>query len=239
MSYNTNGFEHDNDKAIGGIDGQIVNFIKNENTDVFCIQEFSAIKYKYFNNYPNYFKTNIIAGKGKSVMAIFSKYPIKDKGYIDFPNSRNGAMYVDLIFNKKLVRIYNLHLESYGARTVYQWDNSKNYSPLIKRIGEVEKMRKEQVEIVIKHMDNFNGKVIICGDFNSTQFSSSYRILKNSRKDTFIEAGFGFGKTYELFKYPFRLDYILVDDGFEVLSHQNFDLKLSDHEPIIARVIIN
>ena len=239
LSYNTDGFKNNDKDGKVDIGGQIVNFIKNKNTDIFCIQEFSAIKYKYFSDYPYFFKTNIFAGKGKSVMAIFSKYPIIDKGYISFPNSRNGAMYVDLILNKKVIRIYNLHLESYRTNTIHQLNNSKSYSPLINRIGKAEKTRKEQATLVKNHIDNFKGKVVICGDFNSTQFSSVYKLLKHSRKDSFIEAGNYFGSTYKLYKYPFRLDYILVDDSFEVLSHQNFDLKLSDHEPILSSLAIN
>jgi len=172
-------------------------------------------------------------------MAIFSKYPIIDKGYINFPNSSNGAMYVDLTINKDIIRVYNLHLESYRTDAVHQLNNPKSYSALINRIGKAEKTRKEQVFLIKSHIDKFKGKVIISGDFNSTQFSSTYNSLKDSRKDTFIEAGSGFGSTYNLFNYPFRLDYILVDDSFEVLSHENFKLKISDHEPIITRLVVN
>lgn len=239
LSYNIRGFKHEEDNGKVDIERSIVNFVKNKNPDVFCIQEFSAIQYRYFKEYPYYFKTNIIAGKGKSVMAIFSKHPIKDKGYIRFPNSRNGAMYVDLILNKKVVRIFNLHLESYKMGGINELYSPKGFLALIKRIGVADKMRKEQVILVKNHIDKFKGKVVICGDFNSTQFSSSYSIIKDSTKDSFIEAGFGFGKTYEVFKYPFRLDYIIVDDSFDVLSHENFDIKFSDHEPILTRLIVN
>ena len=239
LSYNTNGFKHDIDvndfdDSIKDTNDPIVNFIKNKNTDVFCIQEFSAIKYKYFNDYPYWYKTNIFT-KNKSVMAIFSKYPFIDKGYINFPNSHNGAMFVDLTFNKEVIRIYNLHLESFRVPVkLYDFSETRIYNSLTSRITKAEKIRKEQVSIIMNHINEFKGKVIISGDFNSTQFSSVYNILKDSKKDTFIEAGSGLGTTYKLFNYPLRLDYILVDDSFEILSHQNFDLKISDHEPILA-----
>jgi len=29
-----------------------------------------------------------------------------------------------------------------------------------------------------------------------------------------------------------RIDYIMADDSFEILEHQNYDVKLSDHYPI-------
>jgi len=241
LSYNTNGFKYDdhvrdNDDSIKDSDDPIINFIINKNPDIFCIQEFSAIKYKYFRNYPYWYKTNIFT-KNKSVMAIFSKYPIIDKGYINFPNSKNGAMYVDLSFNKEVIRIYNLHVESYKIPVnFYDFSKARSYSSIYPRISKAEKNRKEQVFIVKRHIDKFEGKVIVCGDFNSTQFSSTYNILKDSRKDSFIEAGSGFGSTYKLFNYPFRLDYILTDDSFEVLSHENFKLKISDHEPVLVKL---
>ncbi|WP_396600525.1 endonuclease/exonuclease/phosphatase family protein [Algibacter sp. R77976] len=236
LSFNTNGFMYE--QNIEHEEGEIARFIKSENPDVFCIQEFSAIKYKFFKDYPYWYKTNIFT-KGKSVMAIFSKFPIKDKGYISFPNSNNGGMYVDVIFNKEEIRIYNIHLESYRMDAIHQLNNPNSYSPIAKRIGNAIKTRKEQAIQVKNHIDAFNGKVIICGDFNSTQFSSIYNVLKASKKDSFVEAGFGFGKTYGLYNYPFRLDYILVDDKFEVLSHQNFNLKLSDHEPVLVKLALS
>ena len=237
LSYNTHGFKHDAQKV--NIDNQILDFINSRNTDVFCIQEFSAIKYKYFDKYPHWFKTNIIE-PNKTVMAIFSKYPIIDRGYINFPNSSNGSMYVDLNFNKEIIRIYNLHLESFKVGVdIYDLSETKSSISIISRISIAEKLRKEQVIIIKNHIESFKGRIIICGDFNSTQFTSSYNILKDSRKDTFIEAGSRFGSTYKLFNYPLRLDYILVDDSINVLSHQNFDLKISDHEPILSRLLIN
>ena len=235
LTYNANGFKHDNND----IDEQIVNFIKSKNPDVFCIQEFSAIKYKYFKDYPFWYKTNIFT-VNKSVMAVFSKYPIMDKGYIEFPDSSNGAMYVDLKKNEKIVRVYNIHLESFKIRKdFYNFSEVTGYNSLRYRISKAEKMRKDQADILISHISKFDGKTVICGDFNSTQFSYAYRNLKNSKKDTFIESGYGFGGTYSRRNYPFRIDFILVDNDIDVLSHQNFNLKLSDHEPIFTSLVIN
>ncbi|WP_282124094.1 endonuclease/exonuclease/phosphatase family protein [Algibacter mikhailovii] len=237
LSYNAEGFSNKNNRVRTGVDQPIVNFINTRGTDIFCIQEFSAIHYKYFSNYPYFFKTNIIA-RDKSILAVFSKYPIVDKGYISFPNTRNGAMFIDIILNKSKIRIYNVHLESYSARKVYRKNRHNNYFALAKRINKAEKTRKEQVHILKRHMDKFMGPIVLCGDFNSTQFSSAYNGLKGNLKDSYIEAGTGFGTTYELFKYPFRLDYILVDDNIEVLSHENFKLKFSDHEPILTKLVV-
>ena len=57
-------------------------------------------------------------------------------------------------------------------------------------------------------------------------------------KDAFVEAGNGFGRTYDFKFFPVRIDYIMVDDQFEVHGFKTFDLKLSDHFPIMTRVKI-
>jgi len=77
-------------------------------------------------------------------------------------------------------------------------------------------------------------KVIICGDFNATPYSKPYRILKKGLNDSFVSKGNGFGATYTSLKYPLRLDYVLSDKRIVALFHNNFDLNLSDHEPIFV-----
>jgi len=244
LTYNAGGFSfddgiRDNNNKERVSNDPIVKFIINENPDIFCIQEFSAIKFKYFKDHPHWYKTNIFT-QNKSVLALFSKYPIIDKGYIEFPDSTNGAMYVDLDINDEQVRVYNIHLESFKVRgEFYNFREVSAYKSLKSTINKAEEKRLEQIYLVKKHMETFNGKVIVCGDFNTTQFSFTYQLLKGSKKDTFIERGFGFGATYVRRGYPFRIDYILVDEDIKVISHKNFDLKYSDHEPILSELVIN
>jgi len=78
-------------------------------------------------------------------------------------------------------------------------------------------------------------KIIISGDFNNTAFSWAYSKLKSDLNDTFIEAGKGFGKTYSFNNYPLRIDFILADSYFKINEHINYEVKLSDHEPVMAR----
>jgi endonuclease/exonuclease/phosphatase family metal-dependent hydrolase len=52
--------------------------------------------------------------------------------------------------------------------------------------------------------------MIICGDMNNSAYSyvSQYQ---RKLKDSFEEAGKGFGETYK-FHYPARIDYIFADE---------------------------
>ena len=55
-------------------------------------------------------------------------------------------------------------------------------------------------------------------------------------KDTFEEAGNGFGRTFDFRYFPIRIDFILVDQAFEVNNFKVLEEKLSDHYPIIAKI---
>jgi endonuclease/exonuclease/phosphatase family metal-dependent hydrolase len=238
LTFNTHSFNLNLDIENHTADDKIVDFIKNEKPDIICVQEFSAIKYKDFKEYPFMFKTNIIS-RNKSVMAIFSKYPIVDEGYINFPNSTNGAMYTDLVYKNQVIRLYNIHLQSFGMEMNSGHENDIQKLNLFNTISETTKLQKEQAEIIKNHTKLFEGKIILTGDFNSTQFSSPYSIFKKNRKDSFNEAGKGLGTTYKLFHYPLRLDFILCDEDINVISHRNYKIGLSDHEPILAELEIN
>ncbi|NNC35105.1 MAG: endonuclease, partial [Croceitalea sp.] len=89
-----------------------------------------------------------------------------------------------------------------------------------------------------EHNSKTSNKILISGDFNNTQFSNVYRLVKNGYHDSFLEAGSGFGKTYDLKGLPVRIDYILTDDSFEVIKHTNFKERLSDHYPVMATLKI-
>jgi len=63
---------------------------------------------------------------------------------------------------------------------------------------------------------------------------NKYQTIKGDMSDSFFEKGEGFGKTYRLFRYPMRIDYILADDSFKISDHKNYDERLSDHYPVMA-----
>ncbi len=96
--------------------------------------------------------------------------------------------------------------------------------------------QEEQVQIFNNHRKESPLRQIVCADFNNTPFSNIYRITKGEMQDTFDEKGTGFGKTFDLKVVPFRIDFILADKTMQVMTHQNFDLKLSDHYPVLTSI---
>ena len=72
---------------------------------------------------------------------------------------------------------------------------------------------------------------------NNSAFSYVYRIIKGRLRDSFEEAGKGFGQTYRFKYYPARIDYIFADRKMQVKKFETFpEFDNSDHFPIIAKL---
>jgi endonuclease/exonuclease/phosphatase family metal-dependent hydrolase len=216
----------------------VKDFIKEKDPDIICFQEFLTAydvnfdyKYKFINNNPN----KKISYFGQ---AIFSKYKIINSGSLNFNSVANNAIFVDIVKNNDTIRIYNVHLESQKIQLDKENFGEKDSDRLLKRIQNTFKKQADQAEKLIAHEKTSNYKSIICGDFNNTAFSYVYRKLKGSKNDAFIEAGKGFGKSYDHI-FPARIDFILVDENIPVNNFKTFDIKYSDHFPILARLKFN
>ncbi|MEH6513661.1 MAG: endonuclease/exonuclease/phosphatase family protein [Maribacter arcticus] len=239
MSFNSLGFRGKEDEWGSTAGDTIVKFIQNERPDIICFQEFDykKIRSHYFEEYPfKYVDFEFGPDNGRVIQAVYSRYKILEKGILEFPESSNSAIFVDVKYMGDTIRIYNLHLESLNIRP----NNIKKErsDKLFVRLRHSFAKQQEQSTIVREHMNKSPYKNIVCGDFNNTQFSNSYFTIKGSLKDSFLEKGRGYGKTINFWKFPFRIDYILVDPFFEVLSHENYGINLSDHEPIMATIKI-
>ncbi|KAB1067173.1 endonuclease/exonuclease/phosphatase family protein [Tamlana haliotis] len=210
-------------------------FVKKQEADVVLFQEFWTANIKDFPSYPYTFLGQR-KGSGKSMQLILSKYPIVNKGYIDFPNTANNAMFADIQYKNELIRVYNVHLQSFSVEIDQEFFTESGLKAVYPKIEKGQKFKSVQTELLLENFREFQGRSIVGGDFNTTPFSKTYESLRANRQDTFLEVGSGFGGTYNLLGYPMRLDYILPDHNFQVMSHENFNLKLSDHEPILVHL---
>ncbi|MEB8329589.1 endonuclease/exonuclease/phosphatase family protein [Flavobacteriaceae bacterium KMM 6897] len=237
LTFNTQSFRGNSRENNPQLSDNIVKFIKEEDADIVCFQEFdyTKIKSEDFKQY-DYKYVNFEFGvhSDKVIQAIYSKFPIINKGSLNFPNSGNNALFADIVVKLDTVRIYNLHLQSLRVRpgSIRREESQK----LLKRLGNSFVKQQEQAEIVLEHSNTTSHKKIICGDFNNSQYSSVYYDIKGDMKDTFMEMGQGYGRTYNFKFLPLRIDFILVEDEMEVLAHKNYDVKLSDHFPVMASI---
>ncbi|HKL90260.1 MAG TPA: endonuclease/exonuclease/phosphatase family protein, partial [Allomuricauda sp.] len=233
MSYNTWGFNKNGWIKKPGIGDSIVEFITMQNPDIICIQEHNRIRYKQLKKYT--YRSETPYSAPRTIQAIFSKYPIVNNGSLDLPGTINNIIYADIVFHKDTIRVYNLHLQSFNiVPSADNFSDGEKSERTYKRLVHTFSKQVEQAEIFRNHFKNSPYTNIVCGDFNNTQFSNVYKIVNEGLQDTFLEKGKGFGRTYDLWKIPLRIDYILADPEFEVLSHQNYDERLSDHYPVMA-----
>ena len=214
----------------------IKKFIEEQNPDIICFQEYSKSADYELDDYK--FRHIIMHGnKIKTGQAIFSKYRIIDEGEIALPSSDNNVVYADIVKGEDTIRVYSIHLQSVNiSPDINEIDESKS-KMIFNRLSEAFKAQQIQSELIQAHMQDFKGHKIICGDMNNTAFSYVYKNIIGDMNDDFVEAGKGFGQTYNYRYYPARIDYILVDDVFEVKEFTTFkDFKNSDHFPIMARL---
>ena len=212
---------------------EIIKFIDSIHADILLFQEASNKDITKIKHYP-YIFLGYREGVKKSLLSIYSKYPIINKGFIDFPNTLNNAIYADIKIHQDTIRIYNTHLQSFiiDRQILKEKFNDYNY---LKTLNNTNTKQIEQAKLIKNNALKSNKKAIICGDFNATPYSQTYRILQYGMNDSFISKGKGFGKTFSFFKFPLRLDYFLSDAKINVISHINFTLNLSDHEPVFIK----
>lgn len=216
------------------VDQKIVDFINENQPDVLSIQDYRRDEDINFSGYE---KFEIISGeKVKNGQAIFSKFPIVNSGSIEFPDSYNNAIFIDMVKGKDTVRVYNVHLQSMKIDANGDALTKEPFENLFRQVSKTFTMQQFQTELFLLHKKECPYKIIICGDFNNTAYSYVYREIKGDLQDAFVEAGNGFGRTYNFKFFPVRIDFILVDDAFEINSFKTFDVLLSDHYPIMSRV---
>ncbi|MFV5703722.1 endonuclease/exonuclease/phosphatase family protein [Flavobacterium sp. XS2P12] len=243
MSYNVHLFNVFKWIDRNDVPSEILSFINEKNPDILCIQEYSSSADIDLKVYPHrYIFTD--GNNIKTGQAIFSKFPIIDQGNVIFPNSTNNVVFADIKKGKDIIRVYNMHLQSLKiSPDVNEIDenieaiNQNKSQMMFKRISVAFKEQQQQAEIFKEHKKDCQYPVVICGDMNNSAFSYVYRNIKGKLKDSFEEAGKGFGETYKFRYYPARIDYIFVDEKITVKKFENFpEFINSDHFPIMARL---
>ncbi len=233
MSYNVRSFNKWREIDRPDVYERTFDFIVQEDPDIVCIQEVDYLKREDFQKYP-FRHLKYIHMNDRVLIGIFSKYPIVNEGTLDWPDSYNNGAFVDILYKKDTIRVYNLHLQSLKVKPKTDSLINKPFENVYKRLAKAFKKQTDQANFFLKHSKAVDYKKIVCGDFNNNQFSNSYRLVKGDLQDTFEEKGYGFGRTYNFLGIPLRIDFILADQAFEVRAHKNYDIRFSDHYPVMA-----
>ena len=164
---------------------KVVRLMQQTKADVFCLQEITrqkvAERIKKYTGLPY-----IISGRIRAFLhirfhnAIFTKLPIRQQGELTFTKPLNTdnhftgkALWITVKYQQRLIRIYNCYLN-------------------INRCGM--KDRKDALLGIIKHSNNFEGPIIICGDMNTAISQKNYqrrlaKLIQRVPYPTFEEVG--------------------------------------------------
>ena len=242
MSYNVRNFNMNEELELEGVDSLIVEFIKEEEPDILCLQEchFAMKKSTSLSKqYPYSFVDYIYSYEIKQnhvIHAVYSKFPLWNVRSIDFQGSANKAIVMDVVRGMDTLRLFNVHLQSFSIIPGVDQLQQEKSDRLINRMGQVLVKQQEQAKLLEEEIAKSPYPVMVVGDFNNNQFSYTYRRIKGDLNDSYKEAGKGFGQTYNLMGFPMRIDFILTDKRIKTLSHKTYDLELSDHYPIRAEL---
>jgi endonuclease/exonuclease/phosphatase family metal-dependent hydrolase len=260
MTYNVHSFKQFGDKNDKSTKDQMLDIIRKEQPDVLCIQEF------FSRNKGEYNFRNLISGIMKSEryyfvpsvkndyeaigMAIFSKLPILNKGQIPFDNvTGNGALFMDLKFQGKPFRVYNVHFQSISFQPEdykYLKDVTKEIDTDVRssrRIGSRLKQaflkRSDQVKLIKAHAAQCETPYLVAGDFNDTPVSYAVNTISSGLNNSFRQKGSGFGITYNGDFPNFQIDYILSSKEFIIKNYLIIDKRLSDHYAVRSDMELN
>lgn len=235
-----------------------ITFIDNRDADIVCLQEVPMSKVLAnmgFNDYPSafttykYIITDEDVGKAHpwaSAQIILSKYPIEHVKIDSFSNETNTSiLVVDADIKGTKTRIFNCHLKSIrlsdkqltAVNNVQHADiggeTKENIKSTYHQMAGAFVDRAVQARELRQAIADSPLKTIVCGDFNDTPISFTYRQISQNLYDSFIESGRGWANTYNGKLPPLRIDYVLYSEGivsksFEILNNTT----ISDHFPV-------
>ena len=243
----------------GSIKNQLLDYVKDQDADIVCLQEYYESKngsfslgtvlpeagYRYRTNpasNKNFYYGNII----------YSKYPILQQGSLE-GMSTFDVVFADLLINKDTLRVYDIHLESnrfdrtdrafFEALRAASSNPAKDrkYTHGAKRmLGKMRKAtltRSMQIRQIALHAQTSHApsRILVCGDMNDQPVSYAYGYMRrNGFEDAFVDAGSGFGQSYRGYYPSYRIDYILYRGNLETLYFDTRNVDYSDHKPLTA-----
>ena len=209
------------------IDG-IVDVIRHEKPDVLLIQEYSpALVSQSFHELDDlYPKSNLdVVTQTGYGQAIFSRFPLK-RDAINYYQGR--AQKVTVETPEGPITVWNVHTIPPNLIPADQFDT--------------------QIAALSADIPQIHGPFIVGGDFNATSQSTTYQTMTHYLKDSFWEAGWGFGFSFPATPFTimnsklqigplWRIDYILHNQDFVVTNESTLTSSGgSDHFPIMAQL---
>lgn len=241
----TYNIQHGWGEGLPEISREIAGFMQDEKIDILCFQEFPGNEERQqmiieaFGFLP-YYRIHA-SSPGDLHIALFSRYPILRSRDIVFQDeSNNTAMYADLDVDGQIIRIINNHLQTtninqVGGNPLGSINQPTKVMRMREMMNENGVIRARQADRIRVMMDESSYPLIVCGDFNDTPASYTYRKIKGDLEDSFRAAGKGYAYTYRYLRKSLRIDYLFYSPGvFRATRYYSPDLEYSDHKPVIV-----
>lgn len=230
VSWNAEGFQLNKDTLQAS-----ATFIRNLHPDVICLQERPHDNLLHRDSisavfgYPYW----VFNSREDEVLnlVVYSRFPLSNMKEYYFPNSYNKVLQIDLQYNGKTIRLFNIHLQTTGMTPAFQGNN------LLHTYQLNAKERNRQAQLLAEAVASSPYPVILCGDLNDTPISYAYRKLADKLDDCFLEAGNGWGGTYQPANNMFRIDYTFCSPELKTSTYRLYSNRWSDHR--IQYTIVN
>lgn len=262
LTYNVRVMLHPYEKSEKKSD--MIDYINRSEADIVCFQEFTyligssnkEIKLALQKMFPAYKHISFINLKNayntRYGIVCMSKFPIDSSERLPFEYNGNGAAIFLLDINGKDVSLIINHLQSNRLTS----EDKQSYKEVIKdgltnqidyvasnlhmKLGTAYRERTLQANVIAEAVKNLNtDATIVCGDFNDTPISYTYKTVKGDLKDAFRDTGSGVGITYNENYFWFRIDYILHSDNLTAYNATVDKVKYSDHYPLWTYLSFN
>lgn len=261
MTYNIHHFKQFGTEVDTNARNNILELITEEQPDIIALQEFMTRKKgklkneneikKALNTSYYYFYSTSGNDYESMGIAIFSKLPIVNQGNLTEldPTGSNNGLWIDVIKNGQIFRVYTVHLSSIAFAPVDYYyfkriskmnteeEDIKHGKRILSRLKSAFIRRAKQVEILKFYTDTCKTPYIIMGDFNDTPVSYSAGQISKRLKNSFMEKGYGLGRTYNGDFPNFQIDYIFTTTDFDIRTYKVIKKAYSDHYPV--RVDVN
>jgi len=253
MSWNvlhTDDIEHPDAKT-----NRAVRYMIDSGADVICLAELNNFTPSELKNASPALIDSLIstypfhAGLSSTDIKILSRYPVDRAGLSEI--SKYGHQRFDFFkvhFPKDTLTVGMVHLYSYDLseeeRNVVTEIKSVNTAKssvkefkgsILDKMRNAFRCRAANAKELRKAIDNTNGPLIVCGDFNDVPGSWAYNLIAgDDLRDAYVETNFGPTYTYNLHMFYFHIDQMLYRGPLEALNLKVGKIKTSDHYPLIG-----
>lgn len=219
---------------IRGVDADVV--LLQEVPPDYAAQELPSLKDAYPYQFAPY------DDSGWAGVVILSRYPMRAAQIVDLGLEKGRPQTRAVLdVNGQLVAVYGIHLSWPVSDARFALPSDSYILRVL--LGYDDRRRNWEVEALIRRLQSEPYPYVIGGDFNTSDQSPTYQSLAAHMRDSFREAGRGFGASwpvsparglFALLPPVIRIDYLWHSPSLRALSAWRGQPAGSDHLPMLA-----